>query len=343
MADTNIPDSPEIDTDSQGALGESLDGNADEQGVAETTRTEDQPDAAKPENQPAGTQTQQSPQPPSKFKRFRKRFSIYFLLFIFLLLLAAIIMLIAYQQNRHATNSNDLKTQELSASALQRLASGDVSVGNNKTILKVQSSTIFGGQVLVKQSLEVAGNLRIGGTTALNDLTAAGTSQFGQVSINKNLSVAGNTALQGATVAKSLQVGGGGTFSGPLSAPQITTGSLQLNGNLVLTHHIQVGGSRPGGSRGSAVGSGGSVSVSGSDTAGAVNINTGSGTSAGCFVTVTFATRYNSTPNVLITPVGSSAGSLSYYINRSTTNFSICVASPAPTGRSFGFDYFVVE
>lgn len=283
-------------------------------------------------------------QTPSFFKRLRKSLNIYTGLFIFILLVAAIVILVAYQQNHKTTSGNKIKTQNLSQSMLDQLANSDVTVGNNQSVLTVQSSAIFAGQVLIKQNLEVAGDLKVGGTISLSSLAVAGTSQFGQVNVSRDLAVSGNTALQGtATIAKSLQVGGGGTFNGPVSAPQITTGGLQLNGDLVLTHHITTGGGQPGHSGGPALGSGGSVSLSGSDTAGSINVNTGGGPAAGCFVTVNFTSHYNATPHVIITPVGAAAGGLSYYINRSTTSFSVCVASPPPAGQSFGFDYFVID
>jgi hypothetical protein len=83
--------------------------------------------------------------------------------------------------------------------------------------------------------------------------------------------------------------------------------------------------------------------VSGSDTAGFININTGGAPSAGCFITVNFASRFNSTPRVLVTPVGSDSGALNYYVNRSSTSFSVCVATVPPAFASFGFDYFVLN
>src|SRR5206468_9334261 len=117
--------------------------------------------------------------------------------------------------------------------------------------------------------LEVAGSLQIGGTVGLQNLTVSGTTQLGQTQINKDLSVAGDTALQGSvSVAKSLQISGGGSFGGPVSAPQITTSNLQLNSDLTLTHHLIIGGGTPGRSPGSSLGGGGSVTVGGSDTAG---------------------------------------------------------------------------
>ncbi len=285
-------------------------------------------------------------QPPkgSPLGWFREHLNIYSLLFIFVVLVAAMIVLVAYRQSKQPSNAGHLSTQSLSQSTLNQLANSDATVGNSQTVLNVKSSAVFAGQVLVRQNLEVAGNLQIGGTLGLNNITVSGTSQLGQVTINKDLAVAGNTAMQGsATIGKSLQVGGGGTFNGPLSAPQITTSSLQLNGDLVLTHHISAGGGQPGRSNGPALGSGGSVSVSGSDTAGSVSINTGGGPAAGCFVTINFTSHYNATPHVLVTPVGSAAGGLAYYINRSATSFSICDSSAPPAGSSFGFDYFVVD
>lgn len=276
--------------------------------------------------------------------RLRKRVNIPLLLFGLVIVVALGITLIAFLQSKQASSTNHPQTQSLNQSTLNKLADSDATVGSSQSILNVESSAVFAGQVLVRQNLQVAGNLQIGGTIALNDITVAGTSQLGQVNVNKNLAVAGDTALQGsATIAKNLQVSGSGTFSGPLSAPQIITSSLQLNGNLTLTHHIDIGGGTPSRSNGSALGSGGSVSVGGSDTAGSISINTGGGPAAGCFATINFTTPYSSTPYVMVTPIGSSAGGLSYYVNRSTTSFSICDASTPPAGSSFGFDYFIVD
>ncbi len=289
----------------------------------------------------------QTPEPllqkPGRFRRLRQRFNIYLLLFGFVLAVAIIIILVAYLESRQSTTGN-VPTQNLSQSTLQQLANSNATVGSNQSVLNVESSAVFAGQVLVRQNLEVAGNLQIGGTVALSNITVNGTSQFGQVNVNKNLAVAGDTAIQGAaTISKSLQVSGSGTFSGTLSAPQVTTSTLQLNGDLVLTHHISAGGSTPSRSNGPALGSGGTSSVSGSDTAGSITINTGGSPAAGCFITVTFASAYGATPHVLVTPIGSAAAGLNYYVNRSTTSFSVCDASVPPAGSSFGFDYFIVD
>jgi len=83
--------------------------------------------------------------------------------------------------------------------------------------------------------------------------------------------------------------------------------------------------------------------VSGSDTSGSIIINTGSAPPAGCFATITFSTPFASTPHVTITPIGSGAAGLEYYVNRSTTNFSVCALNAAPSSQTFGFDYMALD
>ncbi len=288
-----------------------------------------------------------SPSPSNRkgrFEKLRQSLNIYLILLGAIVLMAIVIILIAYEQNKHSSSNSGLKTQSLNQSTLNQLADSNSTIGNNQYVLNVESSAIFAGQVVMRQSLEVAGNLQVGGTSTFNNITVAGTGQFSQASVNNNLTVGGNNAVQGSvTIAKSLQVSGSGSFGGDLSAPQITTSNLELTGDLVLAHHIEATGSVPSRNSGPALGNGGSVSVSGSDTAGSISINTGNSPAAGCFVTINFAAAYGSTPHVLVTPIGSAAGGLSYYVDRSTSNFSICDASTPPSGSSFGFDYFVID
>lgn len=291
------------------------------------------------------TPSPSSNKPPkqSLFNRFRHSANIYIIAFILLVLIAITVIVVAYDENQHSTSST-IKSQNLSSSQLAQLANSDETVGSNSTILNVQSNAVFAGQVLIKQGIQIAGNLVVGGITNLNELNVTGASQLGQTSISKDLSVSGDLSLQGtATISKDLQVNGDGTFNGSISAPQITTNSLELNGALNITHHITTTGSIPSKSSGSALGSGGSASINGTDTAGTANINTGSNPYAGCLINISFSSSYSSTPHVLVTPIGSAAGSLSYYVNRSTSGFSICVDNSPPAGASFSFDYFVID
>lgn len=315
--------------------------------ISNAAQPADNSDSLEEEPKDNNNTPEASPEKPKKshnpLRHIRQSLNIYLILLGSILIIAVAVVLIAYKQSQHSS-TNNLKTQNLSQSTLNQLADSNSTVGSSQYVLNVESSAIFAGQVILRQSLEVAGNLQVGGTTALNNVTVAGLGQFGQATVNNNLTVGGNSTIQGsATVAKSLQVSGGGSFGGNLSVPQITTNTLDLNGNLILQHHLGISGSTPSRTTGTALGNGGSASISGTDAAGSVSINTGNSPPAGCFVTINFTTPYDSTPHVLITPIGSPAGTLNYYVTRSTTSFSICDASPPPAGSSFGFDYFIVD
>jgi cytoskeletal protein CcmA (bactofilin family) len=279
----------------------------------------------------------------SLLKRFWQRFNIYLLLFVFIVLVAIVVTIIFFVKSQNSDSSKDkVDTQNLSADALKQLANSDVTVGNASQVLKVESNAIFSGAVLLRSDLEVAGDLKIGGDLQLPGITVAGTSRFSELQAD-NVSIASSAAVQGTlTVKNGLNVSGSSTFGGPLTAASISTNSLQLGGNLVLTKHLTAGGPIVGLDKGTALGSGGTASVSGSDTAGTITINTGGGPGAGCFVTVTFTTKFDGVPHVIVTPIGSGAAGLNYYINRGTTSFSVCVTNAAPAGQTFGFDYIVI-
>lgn len=298
-------------------------------------------------NQP-GSQTA-TPSPKTKNSRFSRwwsffrRFNIYILMFVLLLIVALVVVAVAYLQGKTKTNSN-VSTQTLSASTLAQLANNNATVGSNNQILNIQSSAIFAGKVLMRDSLEVAGSITVGGANTLTGITANGNSVFDSLQVNKNLTVQGDSALQGSlSVQKSLQVNGNGTFGGTLSAVQLTTSNLQLNGDLVLNHHLSTGGAIPTLANGNALGSGGTASVGGNDTGGTISVNIGSGAIAGCFATITFTTSFRATPHIILSPVGPAAASLNYYANRSTTNFSVCSTTAAPAGSNLTFDYLVFD
>jgi len=271
------------------------------------------------------------------------RFNIYLLLFVLVLVVAVVVVAVSYFKNKaEETASNTISSQNLSAEALQELANSGVQVGDPKQVLNIQSNAVFNGAILVKGELQVAGGIKVGsGNLTLPGINAE-TANINELQ-TRNLAVAGNTAVQGQlTVQRNLTVNGGGTFNGALSTPQLTTGRLQLNGDFVLTRHLLAGGSIPGRSNGGALGSGGTSSVSGSDTSGSISIHTGSGTSSGCFITIQFSQAFNSTPHVVVTPIGSAAAGINYYVNRSTGSFSVCTTNAAPANQNFGFDYIAL-
>ena len=282
---------------------------------------------------------------PNMFKRLWGKLNIYLLLFILVVLVAAAVVIVMTIKGRHdaTTATNTINTQGLTEETLKKLASSETTIGSSSQILNIESNAIFSGSILVKKDLEVAGSIKVNGALALPGITVSGTSSFNQIQAS-TLSLSGSATVNGTLTARNgLSVNGNGNFTGSVSATQLTTGSLQLNGDLILTHHITGGGAIPGLSQGIALGSGGTASVSGSDTSGSIAINTGSSPGAGCFATINFTRAYNGTPHVIVTPIGAAAASLDFYVNRSTSNFSVCTTSPAAGGQSFGFDYIIMN
>jgi hypothetical protein len=273
--------------------------------------------------------------------RLRAGTNIYMVVFILLILVVgAVIYLTVHSSKPKSSTSNvgSLSDQQLSA-----LKGNTTLVGDTKQTLDVQSNSIFEGQILVRGDLNVAGAIKVGGGLSLNSITVGGAGNFGQLGINGGLNVGGDTVMQGSlTVQKSLLVGGNASF-GSLSVGALTVSSLQLKSDLSLSRHIVTSGGNPGRSNGTALGGGGTASVSGSDTAGTVNINTGGGPPAGCFVKVNFTQHFSKTPHVVISPANSSAASLQYYTNRDANSFSICTANVPGGGTNYVFDYVVVD
>jgi cytoskeletal protein CcmA (bactofilin family) len=282
---------------------------------------------------------------PSFPKRLWQTFNIYLLLFALVVLTAVAVTVALFFKDRTATKKaeNIINSQNLSDAALKQLANTTVSVGNSKQVLTVESNAIFAGSVLVRNNLEVAGTIKVGRELQLPGMTVSGEGRFSSLQAD-NLAIGSSATVQGVfTAKKGISVSGNSTFDGPLSAVSITTNALQLNGDLILTHHITAGGPSPSIAKGGATGNGGTVSLSGSDSSGSVVVNTGGGTGAGCFATITFARKFNGVPHVSITPIGSAAADINYYVNRSTSEFSICTTNPAPSGQTFGFDYIIMN
>jgi cytoskeletal protein CcmA (bactofilin family) len=325
-------------------------------GSLEEPSTVIEPTEAPKEAEPVATQEEASltdagsladtPAPVKKtglVRRFLSLSNLYFVIFILLVVLAGGGIFAAVKFNAKNTGTQNNKADSLTDKQITDLKNNTTLVGDAQQTLDIQGNSIFEGQVLMRNNLDVAGSIKIGGSLSLPAITVGGTSSFGQIHVNDQLSVSGNTILQGSlTVQKGLTVTGSSSF-GTLSASQITVSNLQLTGDFVISRHINVSGGTPGRSGGSALGSGGTASVSGTDTAGTVTINTGGGPPAGCFITINFTQRYNTTPHVVISPSNSSAGTLQYYTNRSTTGFSVCTASGPSASTTYLFDYIIFD
>ncbi len=291
-----------------------------------------------------GGQSAAAAPPPkqSAIKKLWDKFNIYLILFVLIVIIAIAVVVFLTVKSRQSAQQQTAASTGLSQDALKQLASTDVTVGNPKQILTINANSVFAGAVLIRSNLEVAGTLKIGGALTIGDLNVTGATRLVNVDV-KDINVAGALALQGVlTLKNGINVTGRSTFSGEIITNSLATGALTLQGDLNLTQHIIAGGTIPSIERGGAVGGGGTVSLSGSDTSGSIAVNTGTSPPAGCFATVTFSKKYNSTPHVVISPVGSSAGAVEYYITRSTAGFVLCTTNSAPSGQSFGFDYIVL-
>ncbi|MEO5950607.1 MAG: hypothetical protein ABIQ04_04120 [Candidatus Saccharimonadales bacterium] len=281
----------------------------------------------------------------SPFKKFFRKVNLYFLMFLLVIVIAGVVTAVNYLNSTKVTPEPSIATQGLSQDALKQLANKDATVGNTSQTLTIQGNAIIAGQTLLRGNLNVAGNIQSGGSIQGPSLTISGQSNLGATQIN-SLQVATNTAVQGSTTLRDLNVAGTSSFSGAMTASQITVSRLILSGNAVLQipNHISFTGPSPSRTINTSVlGSGGSASVNGSDTSGVVNINTGGGPIAGCFARINFQQAFVNQPHVIISPVGLAAGQTEYYVDRNTTGFSICTANPAPANQVFAFDYFVTN
>src|SRR5690349_568103 len=127
---------------------------------------------------------------PSLFRRVWQKFNIYLLLFVLVMLIAVGITIVMFFKNRSDSKKSEsvINSQNLSDNALKQLANSDVTVGNARQVLKVESNAVFAGSVLVRNDLEVAGTIKVGSELQLPGITASGSSRFNQLQAD-NLTV----------------------------------------------------------------------------------------------------------------------------------------------------------
>lgn len=328
------PDAPQDADTSQDAPADALSRSPDE---LEEERAKQEAEKPKPEEDPNAKKE-------SGLKKLYKKVNIYFLFFVLVVAVAGVITVVNYLNSQKAPPAPTLATQELTEEQLQGLATTDTSVGDVSQTLTIKGNAVIDGQTLMRGNLNIAGNLQTGGSIQGPSITISGSANLGQAQIN-SLQVASDVAVQGNFSGQSISIAGTSTFNGPMTASRITVSELVMSGNasLNIPNHIRFTGPTPSRSVNQAqLGTGGSASVSGSDTAGVVNITTGNGPVAGCMVRINFVQRFATRPSVIVSPVGYGAGLTSYYVERDQDGFSICASTPAPNNQAFGFDYFVM-
>jgi len=159
------------------------------------------------------------------------KLNVYLLGFILVILLAGIVTFISYQRSRDAAKKENesVSTTPLSDEDLEKLRQTDVKVGDPKQILSVESNAIFAGKVLIRDSLEVAGQIKVGGPLNLPGISVSGSSIFDQVQVN-NLQISGSATVQGQlNVQANAAISGDLTVGGTLSSARLNIEVLQLN------------------------------------------------------------------------------------------------------------------
>lgn len=271
-----------------------------------------------------------------------------------LLLLAASGGLVAFVQHQSdetvEIDGDDFAASSIGESDFAALAEEQAEIDTTNKTLEIQANSVFDGTMLVRSSLDVQGKLRVGEALTLNDVAVSGQATLNNADISEDLNVDGNTQLNGtATVQNTLTVNddvnvvGGGNFGEAISTPSIEAGNLSFSGNLDMSGRIRTGGAQTTASAGTSVGNGGTVSVNGNDTAGNVNINTGSSPASGILARVQFGDGYSTTPRVILSPIGNDTGNLDWYVTRTDSGFRIGASTPPDAGSNYSFDYFIVE
>lgn len=249
------------------------------------------------------------------------------LVFIFILFLASSFFVKREVEKIKQPVPVTINTQSLDNGTLNKLT---VQAGpENQTTqqLTIEPETLFKSSVEVQGSLKAQGDLEVGG-----NLNVRGTTTLqGAVGINSNLAVRGSLSVGGTLTAPSLNIGN-------LGATNINaSGSLSFGGHLIPSGSVPS--AKP-----SLAASGGTVTISGNDTAGTVTITIGGGAvQTSEMAIITFATRFTTTPKVQLTPINAAASALNYYATRNAGFFTIETSTVPSNGAQYVFDYLVTQ
>lgn len=250
----------------------------------------------------------------------------------------------------------------LSSGALDKLGVSRSPIGNDGAELVVGPDAKFNGDVVVGNNVSIAGELKLNSTfsaadanltklqagdTALQQLNVNGDATASALNLRQDLTVLGQSRLQGPvtmaqllTVNNSVNIAGNLAVGGLLSARSFQASNLVSDTTLTIGGHIISRGSPPRVSPGGALGSNGTVSISGSDVAGTIGVNMGVGAGNGIVANVTFQRQYGATPRVVVSGGGRGMGAV--YVVRNSTGFSIGIDNSVAPG-AYTVDYIVMQ
>lgn len=324
------------------------------------------PETLQPRSNDAAAAAQPSPTPPqnqSKKPRRRSYRPSHKATFIGIAVVAVILAINAVILQvvlKKQAKINDLVSSgqvTISSAELSKLGVNRSSIGSSGTELIVTPDAQFKGKLSVAGSATIGGQLILNdklnatsasltqlqaGKTALSDLNVNGDATASTLNLRKDLVVQGLTQLQGpVTLNQLLTVNNSINLSGNLSVGGVLAVNKFSVQSLIIAGHLTTSGPTPNvGRGGSALGSNGTVAISGNDAAGTVSVNTGVGATAGILANIAFHTQYADAPRVVISPIG--IGANFYITNLSIGGFSIAVTSGLPPG-GYRFNYIVVQ
>lgn len=135
-------------------------------------------------------------------------------------------------------------------------------------------------------------------------------------------------------------------MSARIGAPNTFTGA-QTFLTSVTSPHLISSGSAPAIAAGAGAGTSPTVSIAGTDTAGAITVTSGTLPSvSAAIVTITFATAYGAGPRVVLWPANASASVLSFlpYVTSTTSTFVVNASTVALGGATtYVYNYLVIQ
>jgi hypothetical protein len=253
----------------------------------------------------------------------------------------------------------------INQAALDKIGVNQTPVGDSGIVLTVNPNAHFNGNLQVAGNVSVGGLLNLNkaltvsdanitqldaGNTSLQQLNVNGDGTLSNLNLRSTLVVTGSARVQGpTTLSQLLTVQGGENVSGnlavggTLAVGTFHTSSLVSDYGITFGGHVITQGAEPGVSPGGAcIGQNGTVSISGNDAAGTVDVNVGVSPNCGgdaVVAYVSFRSGYTNIPKVVVTAVGPGASNV--YVDPSTGGFDIGVSSITQGGHEF--DYIVEQ
>lgn len=260
-------------------------------------------------------------------------------------------------QEELVNNGVTLSSESLSQLGLNRDTVGEA------TELTVGPNSTFKGDVTIGKNVSIGGSLQLNSDfvsdsakitnlqasdVSVEEINVNGDGTISTLNLREDLNVTGTTRLQGqaifsqlVTINNNLNVAGNLSVGGSFAAKTFEASSLVAGQVLTLGGHVVTQGGAPSIQEGSvALGSGGTASVNGTDTAGIIAVNIGTGAGTGLIGSVTFNRSFSELPSVVVSPVGHPMPGL--YVNRTSTSFTVSTSSALPPG-SYAIDYIVMQ